>query len=329
MKENSLNIRSILPDKVKGLFDSIVEQKSLGASKHITMIGDMIEAIAVQGKEENKSVREIIEDIKKVAEFFIESRGEASQAISNAILIMIHEIDKNADSDIETAVNKILETKDSYLKISKEATGKVVEYAVELAKDMEKIFVFDYSSTVEKFLINLAGADKKYTIYVAESRSIDGGLPFVSPAQMAGHAIKYIPDASIMYYLKECDAAFMGAETFFPDGTGFNTIGSDIVGLVCYHYNIPLYFLTLFIKLDIRPIFGHKKVLVIKDMKEKLVQDWNREIDAEQIDFLIPELVGVEAKYIKGYVTEKGIIPSNQMYEISLAFSHNLKGDTL
>lgn len=329
MKEGICNIRSVLPDKVKESFDSIVEQRVLGASKHITMIGDMIEAIATQGKEEKKTVKVIIDDIKKVARFFIATRGEASQAISNAILIMIHEIDKNADLDIETAVNNILETKNSYLKMSKEATDKVIEYAVELAKDMQKIFVFDYSSTVDKFLVNLAKTGKKYTIYIAESRSIDGGLPFVSSCQKVGHAIKYIPDASIMYYLRECDAAFMGAETFFPDGTGFNTIGSDIVGLVCDLYNIPLYFLTPFIKLDIRPIFGHKKTLVINDMKEKLTKNWDKGIDTKQIDFLTPELIGVEAKYIKGYVTEKGIIPSNQMYEISLAYSNNLKGDTV
>lgn len=326
MKEAICEVRNVLPDKAKEAFDSIVEQRVLGASNHILMIGDMIEAIAVQGKEEKKTVKVIIEDIKKVAKFFIATRGEASQAISNAILIMIHEIDKNADLDIETAVDKILETKNSYLKMSREAIEKVTEYAVELAKDMEKIFVFDYSSTVEKFLVHLAKTEKKYTIYIAESRSIDGGFPFVIPCQKAGHAIKYIPDVSVMYYLRECDAVFMGAETFFSDGTGFNTIGSDIVGLVCNHYNIPLYFLTPFIKLDIRPVFGYKKTLGINDLKEKLTKNWDPEIDTKQINFLTPELVGVEAKYIRGYVTEKGIIPSNQMYEISLEYSNNLKG---
>ncbi|PYG87925.1 ribose 1,5-bisphosphate isomerase [Ruminiclostridium sufflavum DSM 19573] len=329
MREGICSVRNVLPDRVRELFDSIVEQRVLGASKHIAMIGDMIEAIAVQGRDEKKSAKVIVEDIKKVAKFFMATRGEASQAVSNAILIMLHEIDKNADLDIETAVDKILETKNNYLQESKEATEKLIEYAAELAKDMEKIFVFDYSSTVESFLTALAESGKKHTVYIAESRSIDGGLPFVIPCQKAGYAIKYIPDVSIMYYLKECDAAFMGAETFFPDGTGFNTIGSDIVGLVCYQYNIPLYFLTPFIKLDFRPAFGHKKALVINDMGKKLTKDWKQEIDTGKIDFLTPELVGVEAKYIKGYVTEKGIIPSNQMYEISFAYSNNLKGDIL
>ena len=31
---------------------------------------------------------------------------------------------------------------------------------------------------------------------------------------------------------------FMGAETLYADGTGFNTTGSDIVGLICNYYHI-------------------------------------------------------------------------------------------
>lgn len=132
---------------------------------------------------------------------------------------------------------------------------------------MTTIFVYDYSSTVEKFLRGLAEHERKIRIYIAESRIIDGGLPFVKVCQKAGHHIKFIPDASMMYYIKDCDAAFMGAETFYPDGTGFNTTGSDIVGLLCSYYKIPLYFLTPMIKLDIRPVTGGRKNLVFDNMK--------------------------------------------------------------
>lgn len=329
MKNDIKTVRDILPDKMVTLFDDITQQRVLGASKHIAMIGDMIEAIALAGKEEKEDLTVIIDNIKMLAKFFIETRGEASQAISNAIRIMIHEIDQYIAFDIDDCIEKILQTKNNYLKTSEEAIEKVVEYATVLAKDMSKIFVFDYSSTVDKFLTNLESNEREYTIYIAESRIIDGGLPFVLSCQKAGHKIKFIPDASIMYYLQECDGAFMGAETFFPDGTGFNTTGSDIVGLVCFNYNIPLYFLTPMIKIDIRPIYGYSKVLVINDMKQKFTKGWDQEIDVDAIDFRTPELLGVEPKHIKGFVTEKGIIPANQMYEISLEYSKYLRGDAL
>ena len=78
-------IRQILPEKVRQAFDDIVEQRVLGASKHIAMIGEMFEAIADRGLQEHKKPADIIEEIKKVADYFIATRGEASQAVSNAI----------------------------------------------------------------------------------------------------------------------------------------------------------------------------------------------------------------------------------------------------
>ncbi len=327
MREEWRLIRDVLPDYVKVKFDDIVEQRVLGASRHISMIGEMIEAIALEGRKENRETEKVIEDIKKVTAFFMATRGEASQAINNAILLMIHGIDGYASCTVDEAVGKILETKDRYLSTSDKAIEKVVEYAAELAKGMKRIFVYDYSSTVEKFLTRLQHSGNRHTVYIAESRVIDGGVPFVMACQKAGHRIKFIPDAAIMYYLKDCEGVFMGAETFYPDGTGFNTTGSDLVGLVCAHYGIPLYFLTPLIKLDIRPVYGYKRKLVMSDLERKLTCNWSNEIEAGKIDFESPELVPVEAKYINGYVTEKGIIPANQMYHISLAYSRYLRGD--
>lgn len=320
------DIRNLLPDNEKKSFDNIVEQRVLGAGNHISMIGHMIESIAVRGKSENRETASVISDIKRVAAFFIETRGEASQAVSNAIRIMIHEIDRFGSMDIKAAADEICNIKNSYEKSAREAVEKAVGYAVKLAEEMNCIFVFDYSSTVEKFLRRLKDNGKKYTIYIAESRIINGGLPFVKPCQEAGHNLIFIPDASMMYYMKNCDGAFMGAETFYPDGTAFNTTGSDIAALICRHYKIPLYFLTPLIKLDIRPVIGGRKNLVFDDMKDKLTRDWPAEIDRDAVSFITPELIGVESCFIKGFVTEQGVIPSGQMYGISMEYSRRLRG---
>lgn len=326
MVNNPELIRELLPDKVKKSFDDIVNQVVLGASNHIRMIGDMIQAIALEGQEKSEDVMTIVNKIKEVSKYFIATRGEASQAISNAIYIMIEGInDYTSTDDVNYVVNKIIEKKDSYNKKSKTNIEKVVEYSVKVAKDMENIFVYDYSSTVEKFLRALVSNNKKYTIYIAESRVIDGGYPFVKACEEAGHNIKFIPDSAIMYNLVKCDAAFMGAETFFADGTGFNTTGSDIVGLVCHTYNIPLYFLTPMIKLDTTPIYGGTKNIVFNDLKKKLSSNWSEDINVENIDFVTPELIGVNPDHIRAFITELGVIPSKQLYNISLDYSKSMK----
>lgn len=213
-------IRQILPEKARQAFDDIVEQRVLGASKHIAMIGEMFEAIADRGLQEHKKPADIIEEIKKVADYFIATRGEASQAVSNAILLMTHNIDQYSNLELSEAVRKILETKNAYARTAKESVDACVSYGVKLAEPMNRIFVYDYSSTVEKFLRSLQKNNKPYEIYIAESRVIDGGKPFVRACQESGYKIKFIPEASMMYYLKDCDGAFMGAENLLSGWNG-------------------------------------------------------------------------------------------------------------
>lgn len=321
MDKTIRDVRSVLPDSVQSTFDDIVEQRILGASNHIQMIGEMIEAIAISQKEE-ESLATIIAKIKIVTNFFIATRGEASQAISNAIMLMVRGIDQLADQPRATGVKQIIDTKNNYLITSRKAIEMCVTYGVKLVTPLKKIFIYDYSSTVEKVIAGLP--DNDYVIYISESSVINGGAPFLKVCQTTNRQIKFFPDAAMMYYLKECDIALMGAETFFPDGTGFNTTGSDLVALVCDHYQVPLYFITPMIKVDIRGIGGYRKELVINDLKEKY--DSLAE-EGTQIDFKVPELLGVPAKRISGYVTESGIIPANQLYQSSLNYYQQIKGE--
>ncbi len=323
---NNSSVRELLPDQQKEQFDAIVEQRILGAGNHIAMVGQMIQAIAERGKREKRPAGQIIDEVLEVAEYFISTRGEASQAVSNAILLMTHGIENLREMETGEAVRLIIQTKDSYAKQAAQAVKQCVSYAVKLASPMERIFVYDYSSTVEKFLRGLKENGKTYEVCIAESRIIDGGKPFVRACQETGHRIRFIPEAAMMYVLRECDGAFMGAETFYPDGTGFNTTGSDMVGLICHFYQIPLYFLTPMIKLDVRPAFGGRKKLVYDDLREKLSAGWGEEIDCGKIDFVVPELLGVAPEFIRGFVTEKGVIPANQMFGISMEYSRELRG---
>ena len=79
--------RNALPAAAVKDFDDIVEQRVLGASKHIQMIGKMIEQIAAESVEKNRTIADMLERIQEVCQFFIHTRGEASAAdpLSNQI----------------------------------------------------------------------------------------------------------------------------------------------------------------------------------------------------------------------------------------------------
>lgn len=318
---DSADIRKLLPKSVQEPFDGIVGQRILGASAHIALIGDMIEAIARQGTQLDRPAGETVADIKRVAQFFVETRGKASRAVRNAILLMIHGIDECSGLSAREAEKRIVSAKDDYAQGAARATELCVSYAVELASDMERIFVFDYSSTVDRFLARLTQEGRRRVIVIPESRVIDGGRPFVKTCVEAGHRVRFVPDAAMLDALRGCDAAFMGAETFFPDGTGFNTLGSDVVGVLCEHLGVPLYFITPLVKLDTRPVYGKSKQVVYDDLTEKLSSSWEDDVDVDDIDFVVPELVGVPAHQIKAFITERGVIPSGQMFGPSMDYA--------
>ncbi|MEH7009992.1 hypothetical protein V7087_04120 [Neobacillus niacini] len=78
--------------------------------------------------------------------------------------------------------------------------------------------------------------------------------------------------------------------------------------------------------MNTRPIYGYKKELVINDLEKKLTKEWHDKSLAENINFKAPELLGVETKYIRGFITEKGIIPTEQMFQVSLEYYKELGG---
>lgn len=306
-------------------FDDINNHKILGASNHIKMIGEMIEDIIIDAKNKKQSAKEVKTRIKNVSDFFKATRGEASQAITNAINLMTKNLENYDDNaDLNIIGKEIIETKNLYQDINKNAINLIINYSLEVIKGKKNIFVFDYSSTVEKVIEKI---DSSCEVYIAESRVIDGGKPFLKTCQNNNLKITYLPDAAIMHFLRKCDIALMGAETFYPDGTGFNTTGSDIVGLLCREYDIPLYFLTPMIKIDPRPVFGKEKNLVYVDLKEKLSKNLSNDIKINEINFITPELLAVEPKHIKAFITEKGIIPSNSMFDISLKYLKEIGGE--
>ena len=251
------------------------------------------------------------------------TRGEASQAITNAVYLMTAGYRQHEERDIRTYAQRIIDVKKQYERDCTAASETAVSYAVEIGNRMSAIMVYDYSSSVEAFLRKINGPKR---IYIPESRVINGGAPFVQPCLEAGHQIHFIPDASMMYYMKSCDGVFMGAESIYPDGTGFNTTGSDIVGLLCDYFHVPLYFISPLIKLDVRPVYGKEKCTVINDLRSKLEPVANPKQVKGTIDYTAPELLAVSPGFIKAFITEQGVIPATQLYDISMKYIKELRG---
>lgn len=92
----------------------------------------------------------------------------------------------------------------------------------------------------------------------------------------------------------------------------FVVVGSDILAELCMYHNVPYYVLTPMLKNDIRAMYGIYKPVLTKDLVDTMAKNWKNELK-EKVNFTSIELVGVDPKWITGYVTEKGIIKATDL----------------
>lgn len=312
-------IKSLLPLREQQLFEDIVTSRVLGANCHIRLIGEMLTGIA---KAPENSREEILDKTRQVADFFMQTRGRQSRAIYNAVRYYIKGLDALCDRGEQEVRDSLAARVLSYKEKSEKDMETLIGYAKNLTENMDTIMIFDYSSTVNDFI---AALEKKMTVYIPESRALDGGRPFVKAAVRAGHEVHFIPDTTMFSALKKCQAAFMGAETVYPDGTVFNTIGSDILAVLCEKLRIPLYVLTPMIKLDVRPVTGYIRLSPIPfDYGPRLASHWE-EKDREGVDFSGFKLLEVAPEYIRALITEEGILPPYALFSVAMKYAGSLE----
>lgn len=313
-------IRELLSSETVELFDDIKYSRVLGASKHIEMIFKMMKDI-VDNRFENDRM---LSDISLLVEYFIETRGSQSRAVYNVLTTFKESISK-LDHQKNEALKLIINNQIDYQidKITKDIE-KIVMYASNLCEGDQSIMVFDYSSTVERFIMEL---NPQISVYIAESRALDGGRPFLKASIESKHHTVFFPDTMMMENLKKCQKVFIGAESFYTNGEVINTIGSDILALLCKELNKPLYVLTPMNKLDDRNKYGYYRNSKMEyDYSVKIAKDWDTKL-IEAIDFNGIKLIGVAPEYITGIVTEFGIIPPHAMYLKSEQYLEGKKND--
>ena len=198
--------RSCLQGAAVELFDDITFSRVLGASKHTAMIGQMLLSIVDDSDQSDPAA--MAERLRAVSGYFKETRGQNSRAIYNAINIMTEGLGRMGDLSAGEIREKIHRQVEGYQTGADENTRRAVRYAAALCEPMDTIMIFDYSSTVDAFVRALGHC---VTVYIPESRALNGGKPFVKGALEAGHKVRFIPDTTMMEALRECQAAFMGA----------------------------------------------------------------------------------------------------------------------
>ena len=291
-------------------FDDIVLGRKLGANSNICSIIHMLEDLAGQVKDGRMSGKDGWETAFELTDFFDRMRGDSSIAVRNAIRCLMEPVKEEGLSG-EVFARRLLESCESYTYESRHWNERIMDCARTVLEKVDAVMVYDYSSTVNAVLQEMETWGRPILVFVPESRTLDGGMPFIRNHEGENLRFALIPDCAMAYYIGNCDAALVGVETFCGDGSLYNTTGSLTLAVLCREYGVPFYGITQFIKLDERLSEENQKKLEVFDMREVLgVADISEELSMEV------RCVGIElvpSRYITGFITERGYLAPEEV----------------
>jgi translation initiation factor 2B subunit (eIF-2B alpha/beta/delta family) len=125
-------------------------------------------------------------------------------------------------------------------------------------KELSSVITLSRSGTVLEILKLWYQKNKKIKIIVCESRPKFEGRLLAEALAKSGIGTALITDAMMSLYVKEADAAIIGADLILSNGNVVNKVGSRLLALLCKEHKKPFYVLASKSKLSKEKIFKSK-----------------------------------------------------------------------
>jgi len=172
---------------------------------------------------------------------------------------------------------------------------KINKSALKLIKNNSIIFTHCHSTAVVKSLIYAKKKHKKFQIYNTETRPLFQGRKTADELRKAGIKVTMFIDSAIGLALKNATIIFLGSDAILKSGA-INKIGSSMIAELASKHKIPIYILADSWK------FTKNIKIEERDFKEV----WKSA--PKSIKIRNPAFEKVEKKYIKGIVSEFGVL---------------------
>lgn len=100
------------------------------------------------------------------------------------------------------------------------------------------------STTVFEIFKRLKKDKSRFKVYVSESRPKYEGRILAQKLAIEKINVQLITEAMLSEYVKNSDAAIIGADSILKNGNVINKVGSNVLAILCKHYKIPFYVLA-------------------------------------------------------------------------------------
>lgn len=264
----------------------------------------------------NKNFSEFLSMIEKARKEILNTRPTAVDlfnyvdSVYNVIINSTNPIDAT-----ENARKQALKLFNENLEICKKIGENGAKIIENINKEEVKILTHcnagalvgvDYGTALSP--IRIAKNNKKIFVYVDETRPRFQGSLTAWELENEGIEYRIIVDNAAGYFMfkKEIDLVITGADRIALNGDTANKIGTYEKALVAYENGIPFYVAAPFSTIDKNCKTGNDIKIEFRDEKE-ILEFKGRKIFGKNAKAINPAFDITPAKYITGFITEKGI----------------------
>lgn len=220
---------------------------------------------------------------------------------------------KNKEEDKETLQKLLVDSAQYYLNLIKETAERAVLNGLGIIQDGDNVLTHCHSSSAVKTLKLHKVKGLKFKVYNTETRPLFQGRKTAKELIEEGIDTTMVVDGVAPFLMDEesgtdlmMDCVVIGCDAIKLDGGVINKVGSYAVWLSALYANVPVYIAGNLLKVDV-----HDMIQIEKRFGDEVWED-----GPEGLDFLNFAFDKIPPKFIRGIITEFGIIKPRDVRKV-------------
>jgi methylthioribose-1-phosphate isomerase len=200
------------------------------------------------------------------------------------------------------------------------STGKIAEFGAALVKDGDTILTHcntgplatTGSGTALGVIIEAHRQGKKIEVLATETRPLCQGARLTAWELKRAHVpFRLITDSMAGHFMKEAriDMVVVGADRIARNGDTANKIGTYSIAVLAHENGIPFYIAAPSTTFDDRIATG-EEIVIEERSPDEVTHLYGKRTAPEGIEVCNPAFDVTPARYITGFITEKGVSTS-------------------
>jgi len=294
-------------------------QKTISDIKKLKIQGarnvarEAVKALLIEVKgSKSKSIASVYRDMHKAAEALAASRP--TEPMMRNLLedaCRFAKMRAKEAKDAEALRKDILKREDAILKRMAGDKKKLSEYGAKLIPRNALVITHCHSSSVTGILMKAKKMRKKFRVISLETRPRYQGRLTAAELAKAGIDVTTVVDGAMNMHMKKADIVLVGADSITSRGDLINKVGTSTLAHIARMHDTSFYSCAELLKYSSETVYGTREKIEERDPKEV----WGK--PPRKVKISNPAFDVTSAKYISGYVTEVGVLPTQSFFAIA------------